>query len=238
MRLLLTVVLCIAAPSCTSSEPGPADDGPAGEACAVPDVACPAEGTPVAGAPCDGALECPSVDARGAEWTYSCEEGQWVASGGCIFDEESQEELCAAPTLAERCLSPSTEVLEGAIVRLGSGDVSAPFASFGHDAWVDLIFGPQGGAMVSARLEIVGVDVPACVGVRTSVLSANAGEWDEPLVTEIPLAMHCDRSNPFFIVIPANCDEGETTMVIDVEVDGIGSTSASLRMPSQADDCG
>ena len=203
---------------------------PAGEACAEPDLACPLEGSPPLGGPCDGDLACDFTDAEGYEWTYRCTDSEWTAHGGCGEDEFD----CAVPELAQGCTEPFDGQLEGAIVRLGPGDSSEAFRRFESDERPDIIIGPQGGAMFAVQLEILGVDVPACVLTNVTMRYGD----DDEVQFAMPLAMHCNRSNPFYFQLWTNCGDEDEIVLIEVDVEGIGATSATLTNRARPDDCG
>lgn len=201
------------------------DAGPLPESCAEPDTECPAV-QPVPSGPCEAPLSCEYLDANGVDtWTYECAGGRWTADVECNLDGG-----CPVPPLAELCLDPFAETLEGATVELGSADVALPFATFEDGDDVDLVVGAQGGAMITFRLAVRGDDVPGCVGATMTVTAD--GVAAAPQTARI--ALHCGVSLPVFAILPTEyCEAATIPVELHVEVEGIGEADAIVEFTTQ-----
>lgn len=196
---------------------------PVGAECIVADTGCPAE-PPADGSPCRGPLECPYGE-EGYE-TYTCgASDRW------------EPQLEGAPPLGELCLDPFDGTLDGARVVLGPVGAGA-LTPFEDCAPLELVIGPQGGAMIPFRLQVDGVeDVPACLLVETRMSSGDA-TFD---ASGARVATHCGQSYLIYAVVPWDlqhylCDApDEVVLQLEVVVQGIGSAKARVRVDTPRD---
>lgn len=206
------VLLIVVAASCgdddsvSGSDAGGGGDG--GGSCTVPDTTCP-DTAPIDGAPCAGDLMCDFTEGTSA----MCVDGAWQTFDcpGC------------APPLAESCRDPSTAALAGATVEIGPTD--GAFRPFTDGERIRPSFGGQGGAMVAYRVRVNHADAPVCSTVTATVtLDAMSSA-----PARFPLKLHCGESLGVFTIFPDSpCEFRDYDVSLTVEVEGAGSTSATL----------
>ena len=209
-------------PACGEDRPARPDAGGSGDAggetCGAPDRSCPAV-MPSPGGLCEGVLDCVYVEPSTNQWRYSCPAGVWVAENVlCAHDG-----ICVPP-LFETCEAPFAGTLAGATVEVGPP--AGAFRAFAMGDAVPIVWGPQGGAMIPARIRVAGADAPDCIREAATVtVDALPGA---PQRNDI--ALHCGLSQPVFLILPVSCGVAPEYVVdLDVMVDGIGATQASLR---------
>lgn len=192
-----------------SDAPVRIDAGP--PACAV-DVVCP-ERTPDPGAFCEGALSCeyPGGGSCDGFWTALCESGRWTLI----------EPVClprAPPLTGERCNAPFEGEVEGTV------SIELP-----RDR---LVIGTQGSPMLAlqvrldgsaAALECIHIEPEAWVdGARLSVLSG------------LSRRLRCGSTSGFllegFWAVDGICDGEPHEVEITIDVQGVGSASASTTI--------
>jgi hypothetical protein len=92
-----------------------------------------------------------------------------------------------------------------------------------------LIYGSQGSPMLAYRVRIAGVDVPDCLHVDATV-SVNS-TVAPPATSRV--TMHCEESLAVYAVLPyddALCNPGSFDVGITVDVQGVGTASATLKV--------
>lgn len=196
-----------------SVDSGSGGDGGTAPACGEPDRVCPAA-QPFSSAPCEGELHC----AYGSAMAH-CASGLWTIDpgcdgvGGCV------------PPLVESCDAPFSGTLSGARVTIGPAGTDRAFA---EGELVPVEHGAQGFSMIRFALHVAGVEVPPdCVRAHVSFT------WEGMPAPEVmqPMTLHCGDSYPTLQVLPDRpCESREYALTMTVAVDGIGETTASLRM--------
>lgn len=201
----------------TTVDAGAGSDGAAPVACGEPDRVCPAE-LPFTGAPCEGTLDCtyPSYAAHcatGGAWTVEALCDGAPIGGGCV-----------AP-LVESCDVPFGGTLSGATVTIGPAGTERAFAD---GELLNVEHGAQGLSMIRWALHVDGVETPPdCVRAHVSFTYEGT---PSPEVAQ-PMALHCGDTYGTLNVLPDRpCEEREYALVMQVDVDGVGSATASLRL--------
>ena len=223
---MVALVAVACAPEVTPQPPGASSGSGAGESCDAPDVFCPAD-KPFAGAPCAGALVCDYDENENVPWTYTCEAGAWVGDPDCSMIVGG---ACNVPEPAEICPDP---VAANGVVEVGPADDGSAFRPFEAGEEPEIVWGPQGGAMIFFRVRIDGEEVPSCVQTRTTFTAPNLYS-NETVVRNVRL--RCGESLAMYIVVPyGDCEAGG---MIDsnftLEIDGAGSFSVDLQVPADA----
>lgn len=206
---------------CSSAAAPASDAGVMGDGavalCGEPDRTCPAQ-TPFTSGPCAGELTCPygSEEAR-------CVGGLWDVMPLC--DGVPPGGGCA-PQLVESCDAPFAGTLAGASVTIG------PFGeerAFTEGETVMPVFGAQGLAMVRLAIHVDGATPPPeCVRARVTITFDGATEG-VPFTQDVTL--HCGDSLATLELLPdLPCESREYLLGMRVVLDGVGETSASLRM--------
>ncbi len=184
------------------------------ERCDV-DTACP-EDAPLAGGPCMGTLSCPYYTCGGPPFadTYVCNAGQWTL--------ESTMCIGAPPALAELCRAPTTSFDTSArFVITPDAAGAAPFADGQH---VELVVGPQGGAMIPYRIRIEGLDeTPTCIHSSATVTMEGMTAMGEKL-----LRLRCGSTLRVYEILPICPPMGDHEVTLEVTVEGLGTQSISL----------
>src|SRR5690606_5706373 len=129
--------------------------------------------------------------------------------------------------LAESCRPAFDGTLEGATVAIGPAG-NGGFRPFEAGERVDLEWGPQGAPMFTFRVQVGGVDAPACVRVETTLSS----EGTTSPMARSDVVLHCGQSLGMFVIVPfagIDCDERIFEMDVDVSVQGVGAASASVQ---------
>jgi hypothetical protein len=179
------------------------------------DTACPEE-APLAGGPCAGALSCEYNMCGGGPFTdtYACEGGQWTfVSSMC---------LGAPPVLAELCRTPQTTGVEGARIVITPDAAGAPAYTDGQR--VELVIGPQGGAMIPYRVRVEGLDAtPTCIRATASVTSDGMTAMDTK-----QLRLRCGSTLRVYEILPLCPAPGDHELTLEVTVEGIGTESVTL----------
>jgi len=223
---IATALLVLAA--CDDGEPPPGDDGGSGDrdagmlTCDAPQTACPPT-LPFDGAPCDLDTNCEYDPQEGEHWTYACVDGAWVgavecmlAGGGCV------------PPLVETCETPVRDHGAG-VVEIGPvGD--GPFRPFMDGEEADVTVGGQGSPMIEFRVRTVD-DAPACTEMVTTLRTSITDD----VIGRARLRTRCGESLGVFTIMPVVIDcppHPMTDFELEVELTGIGSTTASLTVAS------
>lgn len=195
----------------------PVIDGSASDAavsCDVVDRVCPGD-APYPSAPCEGELTCTYPDELSGERRMMCNGGHWEDTSVCIG---------CPPPLAETCREPFAGTLSGATVQLLDPASSAPFT---EGQTIAVMWGGQGGAMIAHRMRIAGADAPpSCVtATQTIAIDGIAG----PPVSRM-LALRCGDTLTVFSLIESPCESRMYEIDLDVDVEGVGTAHASLRL--------
>jgi hypothetical protein len=184
------------------------------ERCEV-DMVCPEE-APLAGGPCMGTLSCPYYRCGGPPFgdTYVCNAGQWML--------ESSMCLGVPPTLAELCRTPQTTGLEGARFVLTPDAAGATPYTDGQR--VELVIGPQGGAMIPYRVRVEGLDAtPTCIRATARVTSDGRTADDTK-----QLRLRCGSTLRVYEILPLCPLPGDHEITLEVTVEGIGTQTVRL----------
>jgi hypothetical protein len=232
MRSVLALALLPFLIACT--EVGDDDEasggGGAGGAdanCSAPDTSCPSE-MPFPGAPCTGALAC-DYDDPVTPWHWDCVDGRWSGTPDC---SEIVGGACGVPESAEACPGPFSGTLSGATVAIGPSEVGKPFRAFQSGEPAEIVWGPQGGAMIFYRVQVDGADVPGCVSITITVTPTGMS----PHSVERPVRLRCGETLSMYEVLPeggcVSSDPVET--MIRVEVAGVGTAEVILVVPGDA----
>lgn len=197
------------------------DAGPTG-ACVEPDTECPAE-MPHPGSPCEGALACDYEERTGDVWQLACTAGLWE-----IKDRICESDGCSrVPPLVQYCRPEFQGSVESGAVEVGPISGADGFRPFTDDERVQVVWGSQGAGMIPIRLRLTGADEVECalVTMRASI----PGEMQEVSVQRVQ--MHCGTSLGVYFVMPwaVECEERLFDLSFEVEVGGVGSTSATLQ---------
>ena len=191
------------------------DAGPP-PACGEPDRVCPAE-LPFTSGPCEGTLHC---DAYGSH-VADCNDGRWYVQALC--DGVPPGGSCLPP-MVESCDDPFEGTASGATVAIGPWDADRAFT---EDELVEVIFGSQGGAMIRWALRIDGVDAPTCVRAHVRLEM----DGDDPYEVAQTMTLHCGDSLATLAILPGSpCEMREYPITIRVAVDGLGESTATLRV--------
>lgn len=187
------------------------------ERCDV-DTTCPEE-APLAGGPCldpSAALSCPYYTCGGPPFgdTYVCRGGQWTL--------ESTMCLGAPPALAELCRTPVTSFDAAArFVLTPDAAGAAPYTNGQH---VDLVIGPQGGAMIPYRVRLEGLDeTPTCIHATARVTSDGMTAMDDK-----QLRLRCGSTLRVYEILPLCPLPGDHPLTLEVTVEGLGTQSVEL----------
>lgn len=186
------------------------------ERCEV-DTACPDQ-APLSGGLCEGALRCryPHLACGGGPFaeTYECREGRWMlAETTCIG---------APPTLAESCRTPTIDWPDGARFEITPDLPGAP--AFADGEPVEIVIGPQGGAMVPYRIRIEGLETtPTCIRSSARVSLDGMSSTDTK-----QLRLRCGTTLRVYEILPRCPPPGEHDVTLEVTVDGLGSRSVRL----------
>ena len=179
------------------------------------DSVCPEE-PPLAGGPCAGALRCDYFTCGGPPFadTYECRDGQWTFVASMC--------LGAPPVLAELCRTPATSF------EAGTRFVITPDAA-GADPYVDgqavdLVIGPQGGAMVPYRVRLEGTDAtPTCIHATARVTTEGmSADGDKRL------RLRCGSTLRVYEILPLCPLPGERDVTLEVTVEGLGTQTVRL----------
>jgi len=182
---------------------------------------------PFPGGPCEGALSCDyTVDSF--DWSWTCDDGVWSGQADC---SELLGGACPVPPPAESCSDPFAGEMAGAI-RVGPVELGQPFRAYEEGEAIDVVWGGQGSAMVFYRIAIDGEEPPSCAMVEASLTAE--GMAPEGLTSAV--TMRCGESLRLYTIVPiGSCMETEPVdTVLEVTVQGIGTTSVTLKVPAEA----
>lgn len=205
---------------------GSGDAGP--EPCRVPVTECPAE-VPYAGAPCVDGLTCsyPQADELDTVHAATCADGLWGIDTTCM---EVVGGSCQVPPLAEGCLGPFAGAIAGATVAVGPATApTEAFRSFEADELIELVWGGQGSPMLAFRIQATGADEVACGMVRATVAIDGKAEVD----ASQPVVFRCGQTLGVFVIVPTSpidCEDRVFTLEVGVEIPGVGSTTATVKV--------
>lgn len=179
------------------------------------DSMCPEE-PPLAGGPCSGALSCDYYTCGGPPFadTYACQSGQWTfVSSMCLGNP---------PVLAELCRTPSTSFDTGARFVITPDAAGAEPYVDGQS--VDLVIGPQGGAMVPYRVRLEGMDAtPTCIHATARVTTDGmTADGDKRL------RLRCGSTLRVYEILPLCPLPGEHEVTLEVTVEGLGTQTVRL----------
>ncbi len=190
-------------------------------ACFVPDTTCPAD-RPLSGAACAMTDMCQYEDPNKVDtWTYQCESGRWNGEATC---EPILGGGCPVPPLVEKCTGPFDGNKSGASVEIGPVE-PGPFRPFKDGEEAPLTWGGQGSPMISFRIKATGADDVSCARVDTT---ATIGGLPGSHASAIKL--HCGESLTIFTIVDAPCDPGEHAVEFKVDVRGVGTATANLKI--------
>lgn len=231
-RFASSVVIATLLVACTDSPTHSEAAGGGGgheepTSCDAPDQSCPAE-MPFPGAPCAGALAC-DYDDPVQPWRWECVEGRWSGTPDC---SEIVGGACGVPDPAEACQGAFSGSLEGASVSVGPSELGKAFRAFESGEPAEIVWGPQGGAMIFYRVQIDGADVPSCVAVATTVTAAGIS----PQTVERPVRLRCGETLAMYEILPEGTCESNALVetILRVEVTGIGVVEVPLMVPGDA----
>lgn len=189
-------------------------------ACDQPATSCP-EDQPLEGAPCVAPLDCTYEGPVGLDpWMYTCEAGAWVTEAPCALGG------CAPPPLAERCRDPFSGSVRAALsIGPATSDAFRPFAA---NEEIRAVVGGQGAAMLELALSIEGADALTCIQADIALRSG-----DVSFSTTSQVRIDCGRTRRIFVILEfpdLECEPGLHELVVDVDVVGVGSASATLQL--------
>ncbi len=194
--------------------------------CDVPDVTCPAD-KPYPGAPCEGALSCTYDAESGVPWNYSCTGGRWNGEPDCSEVVGG----CPVAPAAEVCSAPVTGA-GAAPIEVGPAALGIDFRPFAAGEEPSIVWGGQGSAMIYYRVRVDADDAPGCVQIRT-IITPSGGT---PETTTSSVVMRCGETLGMYIIVPYGACGGSEPVptTLTVEVEGVGSTEATLSVPAEA----
>lgn len=196
-----------------------------GGACFVPDTACPAE-RPFVGAACDLSESCTFQDQNLVDtWTYTCVNGRWDGQATC---EPTFGGGCPVPPLVESCTDPFSGTTSGATVEVGPATLGT-FRPFAENEEAALTWGGQGSPMISFRLRVKGANNVACTRVDTTTTMNGL-----PASHASAIKLHCGESLTVFTILDVPCDGGTHPFDLAVKLQGIGETTAKLKITDPA----
>lgn len=228
LRLLSIATALLVLVACDDGDPPPGEDAGGGDTdagmltCDAPETSCPPT-LPFEGAPCDLADNCEYDPQEGEHWTYSCTDGVWIGTVECML-------------LGGGCVPPLVETCETPVRDHGAGTVEigpvsdGAFRPFMDGEEADVTIGGQGSPMIQFRIRTVD-DAPACTEMVTTLRTPVADD----VVGRTRLRIRCGESLGVFTVMPVvvDCPPGPTTQFeLEVELTGIGSTTATLTVDS------
>ncbi len=190
-------------------------------ACFVPDTTCPSE-RPFIGAACAMTDVCQYEDPNKVDtWTYQCESGRWNGEATC---EPLFGGGCPVPPLVEKCTGPFDGNKSGATVEIGPVE-TGPFRPFKEGEETPLIVGGQGSPMIAFRIKATGADDVSCARVDTTTTIGGL-----PGGHASAIKLHCGESLTVFTIVDAPCDPGKHAVELKVEVRGVGTATANLKI--------
>lgn len=182
------------------------------------DTRCPEE-APLSGGPCEdpaGALRCPYYTCGGPPFgdTYVCRDRQWtIETSMCVG---------VPPALAELCRAPVTSF--DASTRFVITPDAAGAAPYTSGQRVELVVGPQGGAMIPYRVRLEGAEAtPTCIRATASVTSDGITAMDEK-----QLRLRCGSTLRVYEILPLCPLPGEHPVTLEVTVEGLGTQRLEL----------
>lgn len=210
----LPLVLTLATLGCGNGPGADVGTDAPPERCDI-DTSCPEE-APLSGGPCAGALSCEYATCGGGPFvdTYACQSEQWMfVSSMC---------LGAPPVLAELCRTPTTSWDPSA--RFVITPDAAGAAPYSDGQRIDLVIGPQGGAMIPYRVRLEGLDeTPTCLRSTAVVTSDGMTAMDTK-----QLRLRCGSTLRVYEILPLCPMPGEHEVTLEVTVEGLGTQSVRL----------